>query len=152
AANIRQFDIVTCSNGAVLNGTVSPITSAVCGPGATAVSKQSPFAEVDYKNSGGYDSYNALQLALSRRAATGFALNAQYTYGASKGPSGGSNEARTVGNNAQAIPDFDYDNGYNNFDVRHSCNFSLLYTSKGANAFVRGWTIGGIFNARSGVP
>jgi hypothetical protein len=152
AANIRQFDIVTCSNGTVLNGTVTPITSAVCGPGATALSKTSPFAEVDYKTSGGYDSYNALQLALSRRSVTGVALNAQYTYGLSKGTSGGSNEARTVGNNAQAIADYDYDNGYNNFDVRHSFNASILYTTKGSNPFVSGWTLGGIFNARSGVP
>src|SRR5581483_6687876 len=49
AANIRQFDIVTCSNGTVLDGTQTPITTAVCGPGATPVSKTSPFAEVDFK-------------------------------------------------------------------------------------------------------
>jgi Carboxypeptidase regulatory-like domain/TonB dependent receptor len=152
AANIRQFDIVTCSNGAVLNGTQTPITSQVCGPGISAVSKQSPFAEVDFKTSGGYDSYNAMQLGISRRAAAGLAMNAQYTLGISKGTSGGSNEARTVGNNALAIPDFDYDYGYNNFDVRHSFNLSLLFTTSGTNAFTRGWTVGGIVNARSGVP
>src|SRR5581483_6197054 len=101
AANIRQFDILTCSNGQVLDGTQTPLTSALCGPGATPVSKQSPFAEIDYKTSGGYDSYNAMQLGISRRAATGLAANAQYTLGLSKGTSGGSNEARTVGNNAQ---------------------------------------------------
>ncbi len=152
AANIRQFDILTCSNGAVLNGTQSPLTSALCGPGATPVSKQSPFAEIDYKTSGGYDSYNAMQLGISRRAAVGIAMNAQYTLGLSKGTSGGSNEARTVGNNAQAISDYDYDYGYNNFDVRQSFNLSLLYTTSGTNAFTRGWTVGGIMNARSGVP
>jgi hypothetical protein len=152
AANIRQFDIVTCSNGAVLDGTQTPITSAVCGPNATAVSKQSPYAEIDYKTSGGYDSYNAMQLGLSRRAAIGISMNAQYTLGLSKGTSGGSNEARTVGNNAQAIPDFDYDYGYNNFDVRQSFNLSLLYTTSGTTALTKGWTFGGIMNARSGVP
>jgi hypothetical protein len=152
AANIRQFDIVTCSNGTVLDGTQTPITSAVCGSGATAVSKVSPFAEIDYKTSGGYDSYNAMQLGISRRAGIGLAMNAQYTLGLSKGTSGGSNEARTVGNNAQAIPDFDYDNGYNNFDVRNSFNLSLLYTTAGASALTKGWTFGGIMNARSGVP
>jgi len=152
AANIRQFDILTCSNGQVLDGTQTPLTSALCGPGATPVSKQSPYAEIDYKTSGGYDSYNAMQLGISRRAGVGLAMNAQYTLGLSKGTSGGSNEARTVGNNAQDIADFDYDNGYNNFDVRHSFNLSLLYTTSGTNAFVRGWTIGGIMNARSGVP
>jgi hypothetical protein len=152
AANIRQFDIVTCSNGTVLNGLTTPITSSVCGAGATAVSKTSPFAEVDYKTSGGYDAYNAMQIGISRRASKGIALNAQYTLGKSFGTSGGSNEARTVGNNAQAISDFDYDLGYNNFDVRQSFNLSLLYSPTGTNAFSRGWTVGGIMNARSGVP
>jgi hypothetical protein len=152
AANIREFDIVTCSNGSILDGTQSPITSAVCGPGATALSKVSPFAEVDYKTSGGYDSYNSLQLGLTRRAPRGLAMNAQYTLGLSKGTSGGSNEARTVGNNARATSDFDYDYGYNNFDVRHTFNLSLLYTTTGTSALTGGWTVGGIFNARSGVP
>jgi hypothetical protein len=152
AANIRQFDIVTCSNGAILNGTVTPITSALCGPGATPVSKTSPFAEVDFKTSGGYDSYNALQVALTRRAANGFSLNAQYTYGLSKGTSGGSNEARTVGNNALTLDQFEYDYGYNNFDVRQAFNVSLLYTTAGTSVWTKGWLFGGIVNARSGVP
>jgi hypothetical protein len=152
ATNIRQFDIVSCSNGSILNGTQTPITSALCGPGATPVSKQSPFAEVDYKTSGGYDSYNALQLLLTRRAANGLAMNAQYTYGLSKGTSGGSNEARTVGNNAQTLDQFEYDYGYNNFDVRQTFNLSLLYTTSGASVWTKGWLVGGIFNARSGVP
>ena len=152
ATNIRQFDIVSCSNGTILNGTQTPITSALCGPGATPVSKQSPFAEVDYKTSGGYDSYNALQLLLTRRAANGLAMNAQYTYGLSKGTSGGSNEARTVGNNAQTLDQFEYDYGYNNFDIRHTFNLSLLYTTSGESVWKKGWLVGGIFNARSGVP
>ena len=152
AANIREFDIVTCSDGRVLNGLQSPITGTVCGAGATAVSKTSPFAEIDYKTSGGRDTYNALQLGLSRRALQGLAVNAQYTYGLSRGTTGGSNEARTVGNNARAIADYDYDYGYNNFDVRQTFNASVVYTTKGTNAFSRGWMVGGIFNARSGVP
>jgi hypothetical protein len=152
AANVREFDIVTCSDGRVLNGTQSPITGAVCGSGATAVSKQSPFAEVDYKTSGGYDSYNALQLALTKRASHGLVLNSQYTYGVSKGTSGGSNEARTVGNNARAISDFDYDYGYNNFDNRHNFSVSALYEFPGQGALGGGWSAGGIFSARSGIP
>jgi len=152
AANIREFDIVTCSNGTVLNGTQTPITSAVCGSGATALSRQSPYAEVDYKTSGGYDSYNGLQLSMTRRSNSGLALNAQYTLGYSKGDSGGSNEAQTAANNARNLSDFDYDNGYNNFDVRHNFNLSLLYTTRGTDALLSGWTFGGIMNARSGLP
>ena len=42
-----------------------------------------------------------MQLALTSRSARGLAMNAQYTLGYSKGNTGGSNEARTAGNNAR---------------------------------------------------
>jgi hypothetical protein len=118
-----------------------------------------PFAEVDYKTSGGDDSYNAFQMTLARRITTGLTLNSQYTFSRSFGNTAGSNEART-----SAIPDnFEADRGYNNFDVRHTFNFSALYKlpfGKGTthdfgtvgNAFLGNWEIGGIINARSGLP
>src|SRR6185369_11744106 len=120
---------------------------------------QNPFAEVDYKTSGGHDSYNALQMTLARRLTSGLTLNSQYTFSRSFGNTAGSNEARTA-----AVPDnFDADLGYNNFDVRHAFNFSALYKlpfGKGTrhdlgnvgNAFLGDWEIGGIVNARSGLP
>ena len=120
---------------------------------------QNPFAEVDYKTSGGDDSYNALQMTLARRITTGLTLNSQYTFSRSFGNTAGSNEART-----SAIPDnFEADRGYNNFDVRHTFNFSALYKlpfGKGTshdfgtvgNALLGDWEIGGIVNARSGLP
>src|SRR6185436_3423900 len=92
---------------------------------------QNPYAEVDYKTTGGEDTYQAMMLSLSRRAAAGVSLNVQYTLGRSRGNTAGSNEALTAGNNARALADFAYDNGYNNFG---------------------GWDIGGIANARSGLP
>ena len=48
--------------------------------------------------------------------------------------------------------DFDYDNGYNNFDVRHTFNLSALYTFPAAVRWLGGWSVGGIVNARSGLP
>jgi hypothetical protein len=57
---IRQFDIVQ-SDGTILG----------------------PYAEIDYKTSGGWDSYNAAQLSLARRFSTGLTLNTQYTLSAS---------------------------------------------------------------------
>ncbi|HSD47080.1 MAG TPA: carboxypeptidase regulatory-like domain-containing protein, partial [Pyrinomonadaceae bacterium] len=120
---------------------------------------QNPFAEVDYKTSGGEDSYNALQMTLARRLTSGLTLNSQYTFSRSFGNTAGSNEARTA-----AIPDnFDADFGYNNFDVRHTFNLSALYQlpfGKGTNrdlgsvgnALLGDWEIGGIVNARSGLP
>jgi hypothetical protein len=124
---------------------------------------QNPYAEVDFKTSGGHDNYNALMLSLTRRSPSGVSLNAQYTLSRSYGNTGGSNEAQTSANNARIIDRFDYDLGYNNFDVRHTFNLSALYSipyGRGrskpaaglADAVLGGWDIGGIMNARSGLP
>ena len=144
---IREFSIVARD----ANGNVTGV--------------QNPYAEVDFKTSGGKDSYNALMLSLNRRSVNGIAMNMQYTLATSKGTSGGSNEANTAGNNAKTLEQFEYEQGYNNFDVRHTFNVSLLYAipygkgrkfGSGANAAAQallgGWEVGGIVNARSGVP
>lgn len=126
-------------------------------------SVQNPFAEIDDKTSGGHDSYKALQISLTRRFNSGVTLNSQYTFSSSFGNTSGSNEARTAANNARAIGEFDYDNGYNNFDVRHTFNLSALYDlpfGKGkkydfgavGNALLGNWEIGTIVNMRSGLP
>jgi len=132
---IRQFDI--------LNGTT----------------RLTPYAEIDYKTSGGDDQYNALQVSLGRSFGRGLVLNAQYTFGKSVGTTAGSNEART----AAELNNFEADRGRNNFDVRHSFNISALYElpigdgkrfnfGKVGNTILGGWQVGGIVNARSGVP
>jgi hypothetical protein len=85
----------------------------------------------------------------------------QYTLGHSIGDSGGSNEAITAGNPFN----FDADRGNNNFDVRQSMNMSALYdlpfgagkrflkaAPPIANAILGGWQLGGVVNARTGVP
>jgi hypothetical protein len=122
-----------------------------------------PFAEIDIKTSGGRDTYHALQMQLTRRMRGGLTANTQYTLARSYGNTGGSNEAQTAANNAVVLQDFDYDIGYNNFDVRHTFNSSLLWQlpfgrgrahqlAGAADAFLGGWDIGGIINGRSGVP
>jgi hypothetical protein len=118
-----------------------------------------PFAEVDYKTSGGDDSYNALQLSLARTFNSGLTMNAQYTFAKSEGTTAGSNEART----SAQLDNFEADRGRNNFDVRHTFNLSALYElpfgagrrfdfGRTGNFLFGGWQIGGIVNARSGVP
>lgn len=119
-----------------------------------------PYAEIDYKTSGGHDSYNALQTQLLRRSNIGLTLSAQYTYSKSFGNSSGYKEALTNGNPY----DFNYDDGYNLFDVRHSFNVSALYdlpfgrtkhylNSSGiADAALGNWEVGTIVSARSGLP
>ena len=122
-------------------------------------SVQNPYAEVDYKTSGGDDSYKALQMSFVRSFNSGLTMNAQYTFGSSRGLSSGSNEARTSAN----LDDFVGDRGRNNFDIRHTFNLSALYElpiGKGkrfdfgstGNILLGGWEVGGILNARSGVP
>ena len=126
----------------------------------SGTTQQKPFAEIDYKTSGGDDRYDALQTSLSRRFSDGLTLNAQYTYGFSRGNTAGSNEART----SAQLDNFEADRGRNNFDVRHTFNVSALYSlpfGKGkmwdlqkvfANYLLGDWEIGGILNARSGLP
>jgi hypothetical protein len=145
ALTIRQFSIVQRD----ANGTVTGV--------------QNPYAEIDTKTSGGHDNYNALQLGLTRRSATGLTMNAQYTLSRSFGNTSGSNEALTVGNAAQTLAGYDYDLGYNAFDIRHNFNVSAVYsipygrgrTHQGsgiASALGGNWDLGGIVNARSGLP
>ena len=126
---------------------------------------QNPYAEIDFKTSGGHDKYNAMMLSLNRRSLNGLAMNMQYTLATSKGTSGGSNEANTAANNARTLEQFEYEDGFNNFDVRHTFNLSVLWSlpyGRGrkfgsnaggvAQALLGDWDIGGILNARSGVP
>jgi hypothetical protein len=144
----RVVAVRTVREFSILNGTGAPLN---------------PYAEIDDKTSGGHDSYRALQLSLVRRFSTGLTLNSQYTLSRSFGNTSGSNEARTAANNARALNEFDYDEGYNNFDVRHTFNLSALYdlpVGKGkkhdlgsvGNAVLGDWEIGAIANARSGLP
>jgi hypothetical protein len=141
----------------------APVVNAATGAVTAAVTREfgSRFAEVDYKTSGGRDHYDALQTSLNRRFSHGLTLGAQYTWAHSIGTSSGSNEART----SQDPFNFVNDRGNNNFDVRHTFNLSTLYEipfgrgrrfGNSARAFtdaaLGGWQVGGIVNARSGVP
>ncbi|MGH9819681.1 MAG: hypothetical protein ACRD43_05880, partial [Pyrinomonadaceae bacterium] len=141
---IRQFDILN--------------NAAVCGASGTNPICR-PFAEIDYKTSGGDDSYNALQVSAQRSYRTGLTMNVQYTFGKSVGTSAGSNEARTSAD----LDNFEADRGRNNFDIRHNFNLSALYElpfgkngkydfGKTGNILLGGWEVGGILNARSGIP
>jgi len=155
------FGVVNRTNAAGQVIAVNTIREFSIVSGTSSV--QNPFAEVDYKTSGGHDTYKALQLSLTRRFNAGVTLNSQYTFSSSFGNTAGSNEARTSANNARALTDFDYDDGYNNFDVRHTFNFSAVYDlpfGKGkkhdvgrvGNAVLGNWEVGAIVNARSGLP
>ncbi len=129
--------------------------------GAATVTRQfgNRFAEIDYKTSGGTDSYNAFQSTLQRRYNDGFSFGAQYTFAKELGNSSGSNEATTAGNNY----DFSTEFGRGTFDIRHYLNATALYDlpfghgkhfglSGIKDVLFGGFQVGGILNARSGVP
>ena len=119
--------------------------------------------QVDYKTSGcvdgltiagqavtgcGYATYNALQMSATRRFRAGFTGGMQYQYSRNKGTTQGSNEAATTQNT------FDYNTEYgtNPQDIPHTFNGSLVYLIPGDGLLKGGWRVGGIVNARSGVP
>jgi hypothetical protein len=132
---------------------------------------QNPFAEIDTKSSGGTDSYNSMQLTLTRRLSNGLTLNSQYSLAKSFGITSGSNESRTAAQPAGGTPkpgsldtnSYAADRGYNTFDIRHTFNVSAVYDLPfGAgrkhnlgtigNAILGNWQVGGISNIRSGIP
>ena len=141
----------------IIGVTMDPTTGA-----GTAVREfTNQYAEIEVKTSGGTDHYDGLQMTLNRRFAHGLSLDAQYVWSHSIGDTNGSNDARTAANNYS----FSADYGDNQSDVRQSFNFSALYElpvgggkkfgsnfSPLAKALLGNWQVGGLANARSGLP
>ena len=129
-------------------------------PATGGTTRQNPaFGEIDYKTSGGRDSYNALQLGLTRRYVQGLTLGVQYSWAHSIGTSQGSNEALT----SQNPFCFNCERGDGPADIRHYAYVNALYEmpfGKGkkylqtgaAGQVLGGWNIGGIWNFRTGLP
>jgi hypothetical protein len=131
---------------------------------ATRVREVPSVGQVDYKSSGcvldgrvingrtirgcGRAAFHAFQLSLTRRFHTGFTGGFQYQASRNKGTTQGSNEAVTASNT------FDYESEYgtNLTDIPHTFNGSLIYMPPFEGPLAGGWRIGGILNARSGVP
>jgi hypothetical protein len=129
----------------------------------TRLRQQPSYGQIDYKTSGCVDSlvinaqplsgcgrasYDALQLSASRRFRAGFTGGVQYQYSRNKGTTQGSNEAAT----SQNTFDYDTEYGTNPQDIPHTFNGSLVYLIPGEGLWRGGWRVGGIVNARSGVP
>ncbi len=92
--------------------------------------------------------YDALQISMTRRFRSGFTGGFQYQYSVNKGTTQGSNEAGT----AQNTFDFATEYGTNPQDIPHTFNGSVVYLFPGEGLWSGGWRLGGIVNARSGVP
>jgi hypothetical protein len=142
------------------NGIVGVTMNPTTGAGNPVLQFGSKFAQLDYKTSGGTDHYDSMQTSVQRRFSKGLTIGGQWTYGHSLGNTGGSNEAQT----AQNPFNFEADRGNNAFDLRHSVNVSALYElplgkghrylggSRMADLVFGGWQMGGVLNARTGLP
>jgi hypothetical protein len=129
----------------------------------TRLRPQPSYGQIDYKTSGCLDSlvingnpisgcgtatYDALQISATRRFRAGFTGGLQYQYSRNEGTTQGSNEAAT----SQNTFDYNTERGTNPQDIPHTFNGSLVYLIPGSGMWTGGWRVGGIFNARSGVP
>lgn len=145
----------------IANKVVGTTMNATTGVGAVVREFGPRFGEIDYKTTGGTDHYDSLQSTINRRFSRGLTLGGQWTYAHSIGNTGGSNEAQTAHNPYN----FGYDRGNNAFDVRHSMNATALYElpfgkgrrfgsawGRASDAALGGWDIGGVVNARTGLP
>ena len=130
-----------------------------CEPHNRRGDRQNPaFGEIDYKTSGGRDSYNALQLGLTRRYAQGLTVGMQYAWSHSLGTSQGSNEAITVQNPFC----FECERGDGPADIRHYAYLNAVYASVASSAssckegwaskIASGWSISSMMNLRTGLP
>jgi len=129
----------------------------------TRVRQVPSVGQVDYKTSGcvdglvingnsisgcGRSQYDALQISATRRFRSGLSGGLQYQFSRNKGTTQGSNEAATASNTF----DFNTEFGTNSTDLPHSFNGALVYMLPFNGPWAGGWRVGGILNARSGVP
>ncbi len=136
---IREFDIVTRERR-----TARHLPDAICSV---------PFAEVDYKTSGGHDSYNAMQLSLTRRSANGVVAERSVHPRLQQGQH---RRIERSGDGGQQRPDPRRVRLRRWLQqLRRAPHVQLqraLQRSRSRARSTGGWTIGGIANARSGLP
>lgn len=143
------------------NGIIGVTQNPTTGVGSPILELGNRYGQMDYKTSGGTDHYDSMQTSVQRRFSKGLTVGGQWTWSHSIGNTGGSNEAQTAHNPF----DFSFDRGNNAFDVRHSMNATALYEmpfGKGrkflgdahplVDAIFGGWQMGGVVNARTGLP
>ena len=85
---------------------------------------------------------------MTRRFRSGFTGGLQYQFSRNEGTTQGSNEAATASNT------FDYNTefGANPTDIRTRSTARCLSAARSRARWTGGWRVGGIVNARSGVP
>ena len=107
--------------------------------------------------------YQGMTASLNKRYSDGWQFQASYTLGDSKDTwSGGLIGGSDFDNGAGSATDWfdpEYEYGPSSYDIRHNFVFNAVYllpigrNSTGlAGALLKGWNIGGVFQASSGLP
>jgi hypothetical protein len=127
------------------------------------VGMSSQFSTNAYISNQGNSDYHGLLVSLQRRFSQGLEFEANYTY--SKSLDNNSSVVNTVtGGLICDVANVNACRGYSDFDIRHLFNANFIYDlpfGKGraiggsanglVNAFIGGWSLSGIFSARSGL-
>jgi hypothetical protein len=120
------------------------------------------FSTIELKSSDGDSWYNALILDVRRRWSNGFSAQSSYTFSKTEDTTQQSTFFSDATNGTTAaMPEYipDYNKGLSDFDVRHNLVVNFSYQLPFANgltgvsgAILDGWTVAGIWTARSGQP
>jgi Carboxypeptidase regulatory-like domain/TonB dependent receptor/TonB-dependent Receptor Plug Domain len=111
------------------------------------------FGFIEWRAQNGKSRYKGLDLGLEKRFAQGYAFGVSYTIGDSKDDT--SEQLTTQGSNAfpQNSRDFSAWYGPSDYDVRHRFTTNFVVDLPFAqNAFVRDWSVSGVWAWRSGRP
>ena len=142
SADLNEPVPTSASNGSYYYAPGSPLANPKLGPTWTWISQ-------------GTSSYNALQVDLNRRLARGLAVRAVYTW--SKSLDDGDTLNASAAANAPGLVEetrnIRGDWGLSTFDARNAASISFNYDLPfHANRVVNGWSLEGIYTARSGFP
>jgi hypothetical protein len=122
------------------------------------------YGDINSRGNSGYSDYNALIFGIESNdlRKTGLQLTARYTYSSAKDNLSSTFSDANYNYNLGLLDPFDpaLDYGYADFDARHRFTSSFSYEvpffngldSRVARHLLGGWTVTGIFNARTGNP
>ena len=149
--------------GSAPDGTSCPFSNPVTNVPTCYTRLNSAYANINRRGSDGVGTYNALNVKLQTQDIhhTGLTVIANYTFSHSlddlSDTFSGSASAYSLGYTSVTHPQLDY--GSSDFDVRHrfvlSPVWSLPWYKTGRGLLPQtlgGWTISGIFTARTGIP
>ena len=123
ATSVREFDIVTCANGTSGTGILCPGSTHLQRPESVRRNRLQDQRRPRQlqRDAAGADP------PLGQRPGAERAVHARLQQGQHRRLERSRPRPATT-RRERHRRDFDYDNGYNNFDVRHTFNFSALYT------------------------